>query len=509
MPTPYATPVLQVVAPALVGVAVAVAAASAAGDRDRPASADVRVLIGERPVSRPLRGGFVGVSLEMPALLSYAGRDPNTVNPVFEQLLRNLAPGQEPVVRLGGDSADASWVPAPGVRRPRGVSYTITRRWLRTARRLAQDLGARMIVGVDLQAGSRALAAAQGGAFVSAIGGRYLRALEIGNEANRYPALPYYRVAPHHPVFARSRGYDFASFAREFATVAPTMPAVPLAGPTVGGLGWLRHLRGFLAAEPRVGVATFHRYPLNRCFTEPDSSTYPTIARLLSSRASRGLVEGLDGYVALAHRHGVAFRVDEMNSVACGGKRGVSDTFASALWALDTLFSMAQAGVDGVNVHTFPGAAYQLFGFRHVGGRWVATVRPEYYGLMMFAQAAPPGSRLVSIRVSKNPGVRAWATIGTAGRLRVVLINDDPTHGHVVAFKPPSARPAAATVEYLRARSVTATSGLTLGGRSFGASTSTGTLAGAARTTRISPSDGTYTVTLPAAGAALVTVPRS
>ena len=47
-----------------------------------------------------------------------------------------------------------------------------------------------------------------------------------------------------------------------------------------------------------------------------------------------------------------------MNSVACGGKAGVSDTFASALWALDALFAVARSGADGVNLHMFPRARY-------------------------------------------------------------------------------------------------------------------------------------------------------
>ncbi len=50
-----------------------------------------------------------------------------------------------------------------------------------------------------------------------------------------------------------------------------------------------------------------------------------------------------------------------MNSVTGGGAKGVSNTFASALWALDTLFELAQAGVSGVNVHTFPSAQYALY----------------------------------------------------------------------------------------------------------------------------------------------------
>src|SRR5205807_5734988 len=135
-------------------------------------------------------------------------------------------------------------------------------------------------------------------------------------------------------------------------------------------------------------------YPLNRCFVKPASPRYPTIRHLLSTAASSGFVARIRPYAAIAHAHGVPFRVDEMNSVACGGKRGVSDTFASALWALDTLLEMARIGADGVNIHTFPGAVYGLFSFAHRGGRWSAHVRPEYYGLMMFARAAPPGAQL-------------------------------------------------------------------------------------------------------------------
>ena len=34
---------------------------------------------------------------------------------------------------------------------------------------------------------------------------------------------------------------------------------------------------------------------------------------------------------------------------------------------------------------------------------WRASVEPEYYGLMMFAQTAPPGSRLLTISPTEAP----------------------------------------------------------------------------------------------------------
>jgi hypothetical protein len=223
-------------------------------------------------------------------------------------------------------------------------------------------------------------------------------------------------------VFGRPGIYDLRAFTAEFSALRRRLPQVPLAGPTVGALPRLQNLRSFLAAEPMLRVVTLHRYPLNRCFTTPGSPNYPTVSNLLSSSASRGLASGLTRYIRIAHQRGDSFRIDEINSVACGGKAGVSDTLASALWALEALSAVARSGADGVNIHTFAGARYGLFTFHRAGTAWSAFVRPEYYGLLMFAQAAPPGSRLLSATSTGRTEVRAWGTRATDGRIRVVLI---------------------------------------------------------------------------------------
>jgi hypothetical protein len=188
----------------------------------------------------------------------------------------------------------------------------------------------------------------------------------------------------------------------------------------------------------------------------------------------------------------------------------VSDVFASALWALNALFEAMSDGVDGVNIHTFPGTSNQLFGFTSTGGQWAATVRPEYYGLLMFAQAAPPGAKLLKIAQAHTGQTRVWATKARDGITRVVLINDSLTEPSSVLVQAPSPS-ATAQLEQLLAPSVSATSGITLGGQSFGATTTTGTLAGPASTiTLASPlkvgTDPAYTVTLPPASAAMLTI---
>ena len=214
--------------------------------------------------------------------------------------------------------------------------------------------------------------------------------------------------------------------------------------------------------------------------------------------------------VALAHSHGLTFRVDEMNAVTCAGTRGVSNTAASALWVLDALFVLADAGVDGVNIHTWRGSAGKLFDVHHRHGRWVGYVRPEYYGLLMFARAVAPGSRLLPV-LQANPGqLRSWAVLAPHRRLRVVLINDNLRDGRWVIVRPPAALTSAplrgAVIERLDAPSAYARTGITLAGQSFEPRTHTGLPAGPPHLTLLAPVGGEYIVRLPPASAALLTL---
>ena len=62
------------------------------------------------------------------------------------------------------------------------------------------------------------------------------------------------------------------------------------------------------------------------------------------------------------------------------------------------------------------------------------------------------------------------------------------------------------SLERLLAPRLGATAGVTLGGQSFGAATTTGQLAGTRRLTTVKPRGGAYAVSLPAGSAALLTV---
>jgi hypothetical protein len=479
------------------------AAAPSAADPFDPSTLYASVEGGPTGPARPT--GFLGLSFEYSALEAYTGADATALDPVFVQLLRNLTPGpgQPVVLRIGGNSTDTTWWPVKGMARPPGVRYALTPTWLAAVRALTIAVPAQLIMGVNLAAGRPRVAAAEAQAFLSGIGPRSVTALEVGNEPDVYGVFPWY-TSRHVHVFARSAGYDLPAFIRQLTRWQATLPDLPLAGPALAELPWLSGVPTLLAADRHLRVVTIHRYALQGCLNNPRSPSYPSIANLLSARSSEGLTDAMAPFVAAAHAAGAQFRVDELNSAAlagCLGRAGVSNTFASALWMVDTLFNLASLGVDGVNVHSLPGAGYELFSFRRGATGWQAFVHPDYYGMLMFARGFPAGARLEPVREPAGP-VTVWATLAPDGHTRVTLINKD-SHPHRVELQlPPSSAPA--ELEWLRAPSVSATGGVTLGGQSFGAETGTGAL-GAPQVHPVAQLFGSYSIELPPASAALLT----
>ena len=464
----------------------------------RPA---IAISVSQTAYGRPIAPGFVGLSLEFPAIEAYAGSDPHAVNPVFAQLIRNLAPGQQPSLRIGGDSSDWTWWPVPGMTRPPGVRFVLDPRWRAVAAALAQELQARFILGINLEADSLPAASTEARQLSAALAPSEIQGLEPGNEPELYGSFAWYRTAAGKAVPGRPRSYSYGGFLNDFRRFAGVLHEGQLAGPATGAITWIHMLPAFLAIAPRLGVVTLHRYPLQLCFVKPTESKYPTIGNLLSEASSRGLADSVIPSVALVHQRGLPLRIDEMNTISCGSDPIVGETYASALWGLDSLFEMARVGVDGVNIHTYPGATYELFTF---SGR-TAFVFPEYYGLMMFAQAAPAGARLLHVGGATASGLKTWATRAPDGHTRVVLINKSTTVRVVAVHVPGGATATApAALERLTAPSLTARTGTTLGGHGFGTSTSTGQLP-APDSLTVTPVGGSYEVRLPPASATMLT----
>jgi hypothetical protein len=474
---------------ALVPLFAALALLASAGS----AAAAVVVSVGRNAVAR-VQPGFLGLSFELRGIEGYTGFAPNAINPAFEQLIRNLDPGQQPVLRLGGDTGDWSWYPIPGMQRPLGVRYALTPTWFEVVRSLAQATDARLIVGLNLEVDSARVAAAEARAMIAQIGSPWLQALALGNEPELYNLLAWFDQNGK-PYYGRGPGWGVPQYLRDFAAVARALPNFPLAGPEVGRPPWDDEFGPFLSEEPRVRIATVHRYALP---CDPVSAA--SVSGLLAAGAAGGFVNGLIPALRAAHAHGIPIRIDEMGAFPCNSEQGSGHTFAAALWELEAAFEAARAGFDGINIHTRDGVSTEPFSFTRTGGVWLGHVSPDYYGLLAFAQAAPRGSQLLSVSGAGGE-VRAWATRASDGATRVVLINFSRRVGQVVSVRVPGAGGTASLVR-LSAPDPAATGGVTLGGQSFGSATTTGLLQGEPRTTQVPLAR----VSMPAASAAILTL---
>jgi hypothetical protein len=379
----------------------------------------------------------------------------------------------------------------------------MTPTWAAVTRRLADDLHAHLIVGINLEADSARVASTEVHEIASQIGGSSQTGgsvpitYEVGNEPELYSKFPFYNNKQGQPVLGRPKSYPLASIASQWSEIADALPRVRLAGPGYSSFKALPAVSQFLDTTRKLSLLTVHSYPLRstRCGAHPQESG------LFQPASLQGLAGELGAWTSLAREHAIPVRVDEMNSVTCGGQPQLSDTFGPALWALNVLPLYAEAGAGGVNFQTRPYTAQNLTQTRDTHSGWRVTVQPEYYGLLAFARLTPPGSRILG--VSAMPaGLFAWAVRPPHGSESVVVTNvtANPTTVEIKA----AGAGGAATVEALRAASgrLRATEGVTLGGETI--SPSTGQLTGTPVTTTVHASDGAYDVEVPANSAAIV-----
>ncbi|HET9074043.1 MAG TPA: glycosyl hydrolase family 79 C-terminal domain-containing protein [Solirubrobacteraceae bacterium] len=461
----------------------------------------------------PIAPSFLGFSVEYQSIAVNAG-SPSAPDTVFDRLVTNLNPGQHPVIRIGGDSSDHSWWPVPGHASP-GLTFALTPAWVADVAGFARRTDARLILGINLEMNNPQLAAVEARHLLAGIGAAHILQWEVGNEPNLFAVFPWYLATPGNPasgVFVRPRNYSVAQYLKEFRATAQQLPHLPLAGPALGSAKWMQQTEPLIRHYPGLADITYHSYPLT-CFAPKGSPISGTIPNLLSPNSSDALAAGDAGFAAQARAAGKTFRVDELNSVSCGGKSGVSDTFASSLWMTDALFAMARAGVSGVNVQDFNGGRYKPFGFVDHNGHWSAHVYPVYYGMQLFADAAPAGSQLLHLTTSGSGSVRAWAArtpVSSAdhGATTVTLINPSLHATQTVRVQVPGFH-RGQLMRMTAPGGAAAKDGVSLGGLHYAEATTSGTLTGTPASATVTPdSHGAVVLSLPPASAALLTLDR-
>src|SRR6202012_4007483 len=170
-------------------------------------------------------------------------------------------------------------------------------------------------------------------------------------------------------------------------------------GPASGSSRWLSNLGAVLSDMPsRLKLVTVHAYPMKNC----SRITHLSVSDFFARASIQGLADSIHATVKAAAAHGKPLRVDEINGIPCGGEAGLSNSFGEALWALNVLPALWQAGGQGGNFQTGDGNLNQMITAKHSASGWSVSVEPEYYGLLTFADAAPAGSHVLRI---SNPGL--------------------------------------------------------------------------------------------------------
>ncbi len=453
---------------------------------------------------RPVPTPFLDLSTEYWTLPHYANQ-----RQLFARTIDLLRlPGIPFTLRIGGESADLSWWD-PGGRRAPNWSYPLTRNWLSDTARLVAAAHVGVVLDLNLADRNPARAAAFVKAVVDRLPPGTVQAVEIGNEPDLYPkmaTLGLITVARARVVrfFAWADRYAPDNYVHQFNAYVAALDRVgvhvPAGGPEISDPTQTQWLPGLIAgARGRLAFVTAHRYPLNAC-DAPSERGYPTIARLLSDRATTGLAAGIRPAVNVAHRAGLPFALDEFNAVTCGGTESVSGTFANALWAPDALFSLMRVGVDSVDLHLRARAFNPPF---FVTGHGLRP-RPILYGFILFQRMLAGRSSLIASALRAPVGVRltAWVVRGD-GTERVLLINKG-ARGTNVRLALPGSGPG--RVQRLLAPGPTARRHVTLAGQWVGPG---GHWRGRFRQETVLPGAHGYEVPVSGYSAALVTVRTS
>ncbi len=488
---------------AVAAVAVAVALATTAsppvrshavprGSRPQP-RLDARVRL---TTGRPLRipRSFLGISAEYWTIPDWS-RGVGTLARVVSQ----LATDGPLRLRVGGDSADRAWW-SPKREQPEWV-FELTPTWLRQASRIVRVAHTPLILDLNIMSSTPRLAAVWARRSLQSLPRGSVRAFEIGNEPDIYNQSKWQHLTGGRGVPRLPSRITPTSYARSFnayaAAVARVARGVPLLAPALAepqkNADWIVKL--LAAPHPRLTGITAHRYPYSAC-ARRSAPTYPSIPRILSENATAGMgrtARTLEHITDPAH---LPLWMTEINSVTCGGVRGVSNTFATALWAPDALFELIQSGTEAAFVHVRPPLVNMAFSLTGHG----LDARPLLYGLLLFARTLGPDAKLLPVRTTAAAGdhLKTWAVRVHGNVLHVLLLNKGARALHVALEGTGLRR---ATVERLRAPGVGATDRVTLDGQRL---TRDGTWAGAARTERISASARGLVVSLPAYSAALV-----
>jgi hypothetical protein len=399
---------------------------------------------------------FVGLSYEVQQLADPSFFAPNNVG-----LIRQFkALSSRGVLRLGGNTSEFAWWKAtpsspepehPQTRvvegEPKPQYYAVTPEAVRNLAGFLQATGWTCLYGIGMGTNTPERAADEA-AFVAKTLGAGLQYFQIGNEVDLFGR----HLRDPKTWSAKTYLEEWLRLAR---AVTARVPGAKFGMPDVAAnVEWLTQIAELWPSvqnPPHVTTLTHHYY-----FGGPATNPAVNIPNLLAPATMAKVQKTADTATAAANKMGARVRMTEGNTCYRGGKPGVSDVFAAALWAADYSLLLANNNYSGINLHGgtgksvansvggfLPGdvllkekgeTAEQIATHPHPFYTPIATFGSEYalepvaYGLK-FAGLLSGGSFLRGDFTSKLQATGVDATAYAAnlpsGHVAVVVLNKD------------------------------------------------------------------------------------
>lgn len=294
---------------------------------------------------------FVGLSYEVQQLV-----DPSFFSGSNAGLIRAFkALTSRGVLRLGGNTSEfAYWKPTPDSPEPehphtrevegepKAQYYAVIPQAVRNLADFLKATGWTCLYGIGMGTNTPERAA-QEAEFVAGALGASLQYFQIGNEADLFDRHL------RDPKTWSPKTYldEWLGLAR---AITERVPAAIFGMPDVAGnVSWLTQIAGLWPAienRPHVTTLTHHYY-----FGGPATNPDVNIPNLLKPATMARVQKTADAATAAAARMGACVRMTEGNTCYRGGKPGVSDVFAAALWAADYSLTLAINNYSGINLH--------------------------------------------------------------------------------------------------------------------------------------------------------------
>src|SRR3984957_15649776 len=433
----------------------------------------------------PIPADFIGLSYEVRELT-----DPNFFAAKNTGLIRAFRQiSTRGVLRIGGNTGEFGWWEPPAdspepehpatrevVGEPKASFYAVTPEAVRNLAAFLEATGWTCLYGINMGTNTPARAADEAG-FVSKTLGSRLQYFQIGNEVDLFG---------HHlrdPQTWSASAYlaEWLALAR---AVAARVPRAAFGMPDINSnISWLSQIADAWSSvenPPHVTTLSHHYY-----FGGPPSNPDVNISSLLKSATMAKVQSTADITAAAAAKMGARVRMTEGNTCYRGGKPGVSDVFAAALWAADYSLLLAANNYSGINLHggTAPviasGLGGVMFGDDVLKGegatpepiaphphpyyapiasfRWDYILEPVSCGLK-FAGSFSGGSLIQTDLTAKlqaaGVNASAYAAKLAGGQTSVIVLNKDTENDLALSLDFGAVKSGTVEIEKLHAPSV-------------------------------------------------------